>query len=145
MTDLVRLSCLLLLDLGFKDSWINIFNFFYYLFLNQYFTKRNNSMVSRIWWPFMTLVLFIFVNLVFFCPKMILRIISKYREIIFKIALVFTFVIKGIIYKIWNFLYYWSDLTEIFTQYVKSKKKNTFCSWKFFRLGLSLYIYIYIL
>ena len=43
----------------------------YNLFLIQYFTKINNFMVSRIW-TFMTLVLFIFVNLVFFCPKMIL-------------------------------------------------------------------------
>ena len=31
---------------------------------------------------------------------------------------------KGIISKFWNFLYYWFDLTEIFTQYVKSKKKD---------------------
>ena len=31
---------------------------------------------------------------------------------------------KGIVSKFWNFLYYWSDLTEIFTQYVKSKKKQ---------------------
>ena len=44
--------------------------------------------------------------------------------------------IKGIIYKIWNFLYYWSDLTEIFTQYVKSKKKNYVHEF-FFHLGLS--------
>ena len=37
------------------------------------------------------------------------------------------------------FLYYWFDLTEIFTQYVKSEKKH------FFHLGLSfLYIYKYI-
>ena len=53
------------------DSWSYNFNFFYNLFLIQYFTKKNNFMVSRIW-TFMTLVLFIFVNLVFFCPKMIL-------------------------------------------------------------------------
>ena len=32
--------------------------------------------------------------------------------------------IKGVRLKFWNFLYYWSDLTEIFTQYVKSKKKH---------------------
>ena len=51
---------------------------------------------------------------------------------------------KGVISKFWNFLYYWSDLTEIFTQYVKLNK-NTFCSWTFFHLGLSfLYIYKYI-
>ena len=31
---------------------------------------------------------------------------------------------KGIVSKFWNFLYYLSDLTEIFTQYVKSKKKH---------------------
>ena len=31
-----------------------------------------------------------------------------------------------VIYKIWNFLYYWSDITEIFIQYVKSKKKTLF-------------------
>ena len=31
---------------------------------------------------------------------------------------------KGIVSKFWNFLYYWSDLNEIFTQYVKSKKKH---------------------
>ena len=34
--------------------------------------------------------------------------------------------LKAIIYKIWNFLYYWSDLTEIFTQYVNSKKQTLF-------------------
>ena len=33
---------------------------------------------------------------------------------------------KGVRSKFWNFLYYWSDLTEIFTQYVKSKKKTLF-------------------
>ena len=33
---------------------------------------------------------------------------------------------KGIRLKFWNFLYYWSDLTEIFTQYVKSKKETLF-------------------
>ena len=32
--------------------------------------------------------------------------------------------IKGVISKFWNFLYYWSDLTEIFTQYVKLNKKH---------------------
>ena len=32
---------------------------------------------------------------------------------------------KGIISKFWDFFYYWSDLTEIFTQYVcKIEKKN---------------------
>ena len=31
----------------------------------------------------------------------------------------FTDALKEIIYKIWNFLSYWSHLTEIFTQYVK--------------------------
>ena len=34
---------------------------------------------------------------------------------------------KGVRLKFWNFLYYWPDLTEIFTQYV-NRKKNTFCS-----------------
>ena len=32
--------------------------------------------------------------------------------------------LKGVISKFWNFLYYWSDLTEIFTQYVKLNKKH---------------------
>ena len=50
------------------------------------------------------------------------------------------------------FLYYWSDLTEIFTQYIKSKKKH-FLFLKIFQLGLSFldiytniytHIYIYI-
>ena len=31
---------------------------------------------------------------------------------------------KGIVSKFWNFLYYWSNLTEILTQYVKLKKKH---------------------
>ena len=93
MTDLVRLSCLLLLDLGFKDSWTYIFNFLYIYFLIQYFTKRNNFMVSRIW-TFMTLVLFIFVNLVFFCPKMILWIKIEISRNVFYNSLVFTFIIK---------------------------------------------------
>ena len=31
--------------------------------------------------------------------------------------------LKGVISKFWNFLHYWSDLTEIFT-HVKSKKKH---------------------
>ena len=33
---------------------------------------------------------------------------------------------KWIRLKFWNFLYYWSDLIEIFTQYVKLKKKTLF-------------------
>ena len=32
--------------------------------------------------------------------------------------------IKGVISKFFNFLYYWSDLTEICTQYVKLNKKH---------------------
>ena len=53
--------------------------------------------------------------------------------------------LKGIIYKIWNFLYYWFDLTSIFTQYVESKKKTLFVHENFSHLGLSfLYIYKYI-
>ena len=52
---------------------------------------------------------------------------------------------KGIRLKFWNFLYYWSDLTEIVTKYVKSKKKTLFVHETFFHLGLSfLYIYKYI-
>ena len=39
------------------------------------------------------------------------------------------------------FLYYWSNLNEIFTQYVKSEEKH-FCSGQFFHLVLS-FIYIY--
>ena len=49
------------------------------------------------------------------------------------------------------FLYYWSDLTKIFTQYVKSKKETLFVRENFFHLGLSfsyiaiqIYINIYI-
>ena len=38
--------------------------------------------------------------------------------------LVASSIIKGVISKFWNFLYYWSDLTEIFTQYVKLNKKH---------------------
>ena len=52
------------------------------------------------------------------------------------------------------FLYYWSDLSEIFTQYVKSEKKHFLFLKIFFHLGLSfsyiytkininVYIYIY--
>ena len=40
------------------------------------------------------------------------------------ILIVLLLKIKGVVWKFWNFLYYWSDLTEIFTQYVKSKKKH---------------------
>ena len=46
-----------MIDLWFKNSWTYNFNFLYNLFIIQYFTKRNNFMVSRIW-TFMTLVLF---------------------------------------------------------------------------------------
>ena len=52
--------------------------------------------------------------------------------------------LKGIIYKIWNFLYYWPDLTEIFTQYVKSKKKTLFVTENFSGWALVSYIYTYI-
>ena len=92
MTDLVRLSCLLLLDLGFKDSWTYNFKFLYNLSLIQYFTKRNNFMVSRIW-TFMTLVLFILLIWYFSARRWFYALKSKYREMIFIIALVFTFII----------------------------------------------------
>ena len=53
--------------------------------------------------------------------------------------------IKGVISKFWNFLYYWSDLTEIFTQYVKSKKKHfLFMNIFPFRAWFFIYIYKYI-
>ena len=47
------------------------------------------------------------------------------------------------------FLYYWSDLTEIFTQYVKSKKKHflfmkIFPFSAYFFIYIQIYIYIYI-
>ena len=42
----------------------------------------------------MTLVLFIFVNLVFFCPKMILCIKIEISRNDFYVALIFTFIIK---------------------------------------------------
>ena len=41
-----------------------------------------------------------------------------------KIAKFLGITIKGVISKFWNFLYYWSDLTEIFTKYVKLNKKH---------------------
>ena len=41
------------------------------------------------------------------------------------------------------FLHYWSDLTDIFTQYVKSKKKH-FLFMKFFPFRAQFYIYIQI-
>ena len=41
------------------------------------------------------------------------------------------------------FLYYWSDLTAIFTQYVKSKKKH-FLFMKIFPFRASFFIYIQI-
>ena len=49
--------------------------------------------------------------------------------------------LKGIVSKFWNFLYYWSDLTEIFTQYVKSKKKHFFVLENISIQGLVFYIY----
>ena len=58
--------------------------------------------------------------------------------------------IKGVISKFWNFLYYWSDLTEIFTQYVKSEKKHflfmnifPFRAWFFIYIQIYIYNYIY--
>ena len=57
---------------------------------------------------------------------------------------------KSQISQIWTpfsppFLHYWSDLTEIFAQYVKSKKKH-FLFRKFFpfRAWFFIYIQIYI-
>ena len=59
--------------------------------------------------------------------------------------------LKGVISKFWNFLYYWSDLTEIFTQYVKSEKKHflfmnifPFRAWFFIYIQIYIYSYIYI-
>ena len=59
--------------------------------------------------------------------------------------------LKGVISKFWNFLYYWSDLTEIFTQYVKLKKKHflfmkifPFRAWLFIFIQIYIYIAIYI-
>ena len=51
--------------------------------------------------------------------------------------------LKGIVSKFWNFLYYWSDLTEIFKQCVKSKKKH-FLFMKIFPFRAKFYIYIQI-
>ena len=53
--------------------------------------------------------------------------------------------VKGIVSKFWNFLYYWSDLTEIFTQYVKLKNKHFLFMKIFpFRAWFFIYIQIYI-
>ena len=53
--------------------------------------------------------------------------------------------LKGVISKFWNFLYYWSDLTEIFTQYVKSENKHfLFLNIFPFRAWFFIYIQIYI-
>ena len=52
--------------------------------------------------------------------------------------------VKGVRLKFWNFLYYWSDLTEIFAQYVKSKKKTLFVHETFSIWGLVFFIYIQI-
>ena len=59
--------------------------------------------------------------------------------------------LKGAIYKTWDFLYYWSDLTEVLTQHVKSKKKHflflksyPFRALFFIYIDKYIYIYIYI-
>ena len=68
-----------------------------------------------------------------------------FYEVAYKLSSEYVlYIVKGVISKFWNFLYYWSDLTEIFTQYVKLNEKH-FLFLNIFPFRLSfLYIYKYI-
>ena len=71
---------------------------------------------------------------------------SLLRSAILKSLIYFDIEFKGVVWKFWNFFYYWSDLTEIFTQYVKSEKKHLFMKIYplVFYIYTNIYNYIYI-
>ena len=59
--------------------------------------------------------------------KLPITVISMSLNKSYALIIIYTIAaLKRIRLKFWNFLYYYSDLTEIFTQYVKSKKKHFF-------------------